>query len=556
MDQPKDLSAAETRLSMSPDVRISVTDFGPIAEGTIDLRPLTVFVGPSNTGKTYFAVLIYALHRVLDGFPRLPVRAWRHLAQSDKPAADPVREEEIQDVLEKLGAKERPFRFSDLPKSVQDAAQDDLKKSEFLRSHLLLQLQYCFDLESVSDLVRSGNTNGMKVLLNVSEADQALWRFRVETSKSDQSDILVKGAIEDIVLFSAERSALESRASWTSRIEELITTGQGLGSLERFLDFPGFHNPLFPRRGDSLETFFSLLWDLTDSVSGRTHYLPAARSGIMQSHRVIASSLVARSTRAGLEHFELPTLPGTVADFMKQLILYEGGRRKTPLEDAIAHAMGQKDDQSNEQMKEIADALERDVLTGQIQARRAMPSAYPEFVYRARGTTQDIRLSRASSMVTELAPVILFLRGAVNRGDMLLIEEPEAHLHPAAQTRMAVALARLVRAGVRVVVTTHSDWLLQEIGNLIREGWLEEQTGEPASERALPSALRPSEVGVWLFRGDGGSAGSTVKEIPFDRSEGVDPREYEDVAEELYNRSANLQNRLEEITGDAEHDDE
>ena len=93
MDQPKDLSAAETRPSMSPDVRISVTNFGPIAEGTIDLRPLTVFVGPSNTGKTYFAVLIYALHRVLDGFPRLP--AVYHDAGN-------VVREELQNVLERL----------------------------------------------------------------------------------------------------------------------------------------------------------------------------------------------------------------------------------------------------------------------------------------------------------------------------------------------------------------------------------------------------------------------------------------------------------------------
>lgn len=60
MDQPKDLAATETRPSMPPDVRISVANFGPIADGTIDLRPLTVFVGPSNTGKTYFAILIYS----------------------------------------------------------------------------------------------------------------------------------------------------------------------------------------------------------------------------------------------------------------------------------------------------------------------------------------------------------------------------------------------------------------------------------------------------------------------------------------------------------------
>ena len=77
-----------------------------------------------------------------------------------------------------------------------------------------------------------------------------------------------------------------------------------------------------------------------------------------------------------------------------------------------------------------------------------------KFVYRQRGTTEDIRLIRASSMVTELTPVVLLLRGGLEPGDTLIIDEIEAHLHPAAQTQMATLLARLVRAGVRVLITT------------------------------------------------------------------------------------------------------
>ena len=42
---------------------IQVADFGPILEAKVNLRPLTVFVGPSNTGKSYLAILIYALYR-------------------------------------------------------------------------------------------------------------------------------------------------------------------------------------------------------------------------------------------------------------------------------------------------------------------------------------------------------------------------------------------------------------------------------------------------------------------------------------------------------------
>ena len=52
---------------------VSVKDFGPIEQANVSLRPLTVFVGPSNTGKTYLATLLYALHRIFCGFPQLPI---------------------------------------------------------------------------------------------------------------------------------------------------------------------------------------------------------------------------------------------------------------------------------------------------------------------------------------------------------------------------------------------------------------------------------------------------------------------------------------------------
>ena len=43
--------------------RLEVRDFGPIARASVEMRPLTVFIGPSNTGKSYLAMLLYVLHR-------------------------------------------------------------------------------------------------------------------------------------------------------------------------------------------------------------------------------------------------------------------------------------------------------------------------------------------------------------------------------------------------------------------------------------------------------------------------------------------------------------
>lgn len=513
----------ETQILTLPDTRISVENFGPIANGSVDLRPLTVFVGPSNTGKTYFAILIYALHQILNGFPRLPVMyQYRHRFGSVFRHGKSLRmdaelsDEEGRAILNKLDSEAQIFRFMDLPKSIRDVTQAVLSDPELLGSHLRDGLEHCFGLDSVSELVRlSGSPNSMNVSLNVSEEGCDLWHFGMAINKSGFS---ADGQIKDMVLLPEGSAASKSRSyKGFRRLLKSIKEELELSSPEHRAYLIG-------------QLFEELLNVVTAKGRVGTHYLPAARSGIMQSHRVIASSLVANATRAGLERFpEIPTFSGVMADFMQRLILYEERHRRQSLP-----------------MRKLAKVLESDVLAGQIRTKRPSTGGYPEFVYRPRKSEMDIRLARASSMVSELAPVVLYLRGAIDRGDMLIIEEPEAHLHPGAQTEMAKTLGRLVRAGVQVVVTTHSDWLLMEIGNLIREGELENRIGEPYNEKTHPSSLQPSDVGVWLFRKDETSASSTVEEIPFDRIEGVEPREYEDVAEELYNRSAGLQNQLAE----------
>ena len=46
-------------------MKLSVRNFGPIREATnIDISPMTIFVGPSNTGKSYLAMLIYSIFDV------------------------------------------------------------------------------------------------------------------------------------------------------------------------------------------------------------------------------------------------------------------------------------------------------------------------------------------------------------------------------------------------------------------------------------------------------------------------------------------------------------
>ncbi len=154
-------------------------------------------------------------------------------------------------------------------------------------------------------------------------------------------------------------------------------------------------------------------------------------------------------------------------------------------------------------------------------------------------------MNRTSSTVSELAPIALILRHTIDPGDLVIIEEPEAHLHPAKQRDLTVALARLVRAGNRVLVTTHSDWVLEVLGNLVR---LSELPEEPRSNFAdADCALQPDEVGVWLFDRTGDASGVTVKELDLDPDTGLYPTDWDEVQEALYNTGARIHNQMEDL---------
>lgn len=61
--------------------------------------------------------------------------------------------------------------------------------------------------------------------------------------------------------------------------------------------------------------------------------------------------------------------------------------------------------------------------------------------------------------LTQLFPILVAVLAA-RKGDVLLVENPEVHLHPQAQQRIGSLLASVASSGVQIVVETHSDHVL------------------------------------------------------------------------------------------------
>lgn len=76
-------------------------------------------------------------------------------------------------------------------------------------------------------------------------------------------------------------------------------------------------------------------------------------------------------------------------------------------------------------------------------------------------------IKECSSSVRSLLDISLYLCHLAEKTDLLIIDEPELNLHPEKQRKLARLLAYLSNNGLDVLITTHSDYILRELSNLI-----------------------------------------------------------------------------------------
>ncbi|MCY3841489.1 MAG: DUF3696 domain-containing protein [Gammaproteobacteria bacterium] len=121
-------------------------------------------------------------------------------------------------------------------------------------------------------------------------------------------------------------------------------------------------------------------------------------------------------------------------------------------------------------------------LLRQVEAR--MSEFFPGFemditpVARANAVTLGVRTSRDTDFhrpghtgfgITQVLPIVVAVLAA-KPDDLVLIENPEVHLHPAGQSRMGGFLADAANAGVQVLVESHSDHVLNGVRRAVKQG--------------------------------------------------------------------------------------
>ncbi len=482
---------------------LSVKDFGPIARATVELRPLTVFVGASNTGKSYLAMLLYALHRFFGG-RSASEGPFSLFGYQQRPPGEATNEQ-----LETTRAWLRTLESRGgqggldvvLPEEVAAWVRPVFEDIGDLAPLLDDEVTRCFGVADLRALIRHPSAKDAQVTLHRKlRGGRREWlpNMRYTTTRARTQ---LSAFIPTDMPLRIEGSALRSGLWRTIRLTDV--------------------RDLSPNFADMLATL--VLPHIVGTASRPVHYLPAGRAGVMHADPV-ASSLINSASRVMTGDPSLPVPSGVRVDFLQQL---------TKLKDA---------EPGSGTPAELAQSLEANILGGAIGVRRSPGIGYPSFRYRPTDWKNEIALMNTSSMVSELAPVVLYLRHVVGPGDVLIIEEPESHLHPEMQVAFTRFLASVVRSGIRVVVTTHSEWVLETLANLVLLSEVEESHRKEVAGDDL--ALTRDQVGVWLFEREERPIGSVVKEIPLDASSGTFPAGFNELTEELYNNWAEIANHV------------
>ncbi len=513
-----------TRTETKP-LSLTVSNFGPIAEANVDLRPMSVFVGPSNTGKSYLAVLIYALHQFFGSYSgfalnrRVAHRMFLRRPPMMIPATNIGLSAKDVDRLYSWTEAER-FKIqsagevsaspidSEIPPEISDLVRRALGEFASLSTIFDAEIVRCFGIEKTESLVRyagdNGTANSMRSAVSKEWDDGDVYRYEIGVTKQGTN---IKALLPDPMPI---------------RIMQNLQTPWFFLSPDDISD---------QREGNARLHLGALAGVVVSNSVGplgqAAHYLPADRAGVMHAHQVAVRGLIASASRMVLRpDSPMPVLSGVLGDFLEQLV-------------ALASGPVGLDTQNDDN---LARHLERTLLGGAVRVERSQID-YPSFAYRPEGWQYDLPLMNASSMVSELAPVVLYLRHVVQPGDTLIIEEPESHLHPQAQIEFTRVLAAAVKAGIRIIITTHSEWVLEELANLVRLSDL--PTDRREGIEAADLALTRDEVGAWFFRRGEAGSGSKVQEIQLDVDSGTFPSGFGLITEKLYNRWVQISNRVE-----------
>lgn len=450
---------------------LRVENLGPLREAEVDLsKNLIVLTGPNNTGKTYLAWSAYGLFR--SGFPTQIdlVERW-----AEELLSSPTYELDLEERLTKH----------------RDALLSAMASSYAKKLHL------CFASAPES-------FEGARLMLAASEVP-----FHGEESlKITKGAMFLATGRDTWGLVETKSPPLRLRLTLTDspQVEDVWRTVRTIGGAQFEGQTRTILGQMSPDKLEETKSFIrqELSSALARKLLGSCSLFPAERIAI----NIFAKELALTRSKLVDELVEVGRKddPKVQLDSIKRRV----GRYPWPIRDSltIANDLSQLAKQRGP-FATLAEDLERLVLRGRVHTSEHgemtfAPGAAPE---------RQLDMHLTASVVKSLSSLVFYFRHLADQDDFIIIDEPELNLHPDGQRHVTRILAKAVKQGFRVMISTHSDYVIRELNNLIMLSRLPED--EAKGLGFDPEwALTPEKVGVYLFD-DGTARPVPVEETGF-----------------------------------------
>ncbi len=424
-------------------MHIVIKNFGPINFADMEIKPLTVLVGPNASGKSYLLYLIWSLLSVEPN--------WNVLGT--------ILQSKVENIVKNL--TNRDVVCNELKSVIIDFLR---RFEEIIIQNLEILLKDTFMISDVGELVREDQRE-CEIGISDLHGDYAL-KF-----------VISKEGGARVHIYDNFLSKINKILDVDYRITgiRLIVTyfkiegNQRLALDEITVPMDDIH--------ESTASLASAIPVVLDGILGYCPYLPSTilpdgRAGILRVSEPLASSLLVTRWR------EAPLVNAVDKAFFKTIFTLTPRIKSTKI-------------------AEIADFIEN-----KLQVRFVYRVEKPRMVIMDEMKKFEISLDKAPSGIRELAPLIYILRYELDSEYYLIIEEPEAHLHPNAQSIVTRALALLSKANVYVLFSTHSIHVIDELHALIRLSKLSPEDRAKIGYHTN-EGLSPENVSIYMITREG-----------------------------------------------------
>ncbi|TAE52698.1 MAG: hypothetical protein EAZ87_24665 [Nostocales cyanobacterium] len=437
-------------------MKIKVSNLGVIKEAEIELKPLTVFIGRSGTGKTWTA---HTLASIFSGYG-------------------------FKEYLKAYSDKKNPIQYEILEQGIQEfleVGNCQINLVEFAEQYAE---KYINDAGRIAP-------NWLSHFLNTN---------RVNFNKL-QISFLLNEFIKDL-LNKIRKLSLDRKINFGSQLSLQILKQEDEDEIYFYRISEG--------NKDNFKLPVVLIRDLfSETILGIIHQCFYAYVYIFPTERTTYAGFpfsVQKRVLKSLEE-EIDTEKSQPDKQKTQKITLGKSAVIQSLTSIIAGASVKTDDERQEEAEKnpqileyinLANFLQEKILSGHVKVDSS--TLQNEIIFQP---SRDVNLEMqvASSMVKELAPLYLCLRYLVEPNELLIIDEPEMNLHPAAQVEIIEFLAMLVNAGIKILITTHSPYIVDHLSNLIKAAEYEDK--ESIKERfyleRTDAFIAQENVSVYLF---------------------------------------------------------